>query len=382
MVRVGTYTVSSLLIVALVYKSVAPNLNFFNGRVAYGFEALMVNEFHNLQLTCVPPNLVPPYGNPANQGCSLPGSTPGTTIVNGDAYLQAQLTYSYSHLWRNVGIVFAFWAFFVVATLFGMEMILKPHKGGGDVNVYRKGGAPESVVEALEESKVVQDEERQQQDGAMREAKNEKQEDELQGIAKSETVFTWSGVNYTIPVKGGKRVLLSDVQGYVKPGRLTALMGGYHSIHTILTEESGAGKTTLLNCLAQRVSTGVITGEMLIDGRPLPKSFQRSTGYVEQLDIHEPTSTVREALRFSALLRQPKEVPREEKYDYVEKIIKLLEMEEIAEAIIGGGEAGLSVEQRKRVTIGVELASKPQLLLFLDEPTSGNCLQDEADGRS
>lgn len=117
---------------------------------------------------------------------------------------------------------------------------------------------------------------------------------------------------------------------------------------------------------------GVVTGEMLIDGRPLPRSFQRSTGYVEQLDIHEHTSTVREALQFSALLRQPKEVPRKEKYDYVEKIIKLLEIEEIAEAIIGTGEAGLSVEQRKRVTIGVELASKPQLLLFLDEPTSGS----------
>jgi ABC-type multidrug transport system ATPase subunit len=263
-----------------------------------------------------------------------------------------------------------------------MEMILKPHKGGGNVNVYRKGGAPESVVKALEESKVVEDEERQQQEGAMRQAKEEKQADELQGIAKSETLFTWNRVSYTIPVKGGKRVLLSDVQGYVKPGRLTALMGGNSPLHRVLTVESGAGKTTLLNCLAQRVSTGVITGEMLIDGRPLPKSFQRSTGYVEQLDVHEPTSTVREALRFSALLRQPKEVPREEKYDYVEKIIKLLEMEEIAEAIIGGGEAGLSVEQRKRVTIGVELASKPQLLLFLDEPTSGMSAMGVTDVRS
>jgi ATP-binding cassette, subfamily G (WHITE), member 2, PDR len=137
--------------------------------------------------------------------------------------------------------------------------------------------------------------------------------------------------------------------------------------------ESGAGKTTLLNCLAQRLSTGVVSGEMLVDGRPPPKSFQRSTGYVEQLDVHEPTSTVREALRFSALLRQPKEVPVEEKYAYVEKVIVLLEMEEIADAIIGGhdGGVGLSVEQRKRLTIGVELASKPQLLLFLDEPTSG-----------
>jgi ABC-type multidrug transport system ATPase subunit len=128
--------------------------------------------------------------------------------------------------------------------------------------------------------------------------------------------------------------------------------------------------------LAQRVSTGVITGEMLIDGCPLPKSFPRSTGYVEQFDVHEHTSTVREALQFSALLRQPKEVSKAEKFEYVEKIIKLLEMEEIAEAIIGTGGAGLSIEQRKRITIGVELASKPQLLLFLDEPTSGSHEKD------
>src|SRR5208282_6690876 len=96
--------------------------------LAYGFEALMVNEFHNLELLCVPPQLVPPYGTPTNQGCTLPGAVAGSPIVNGEAYLQAQLKYSYSHLWRNVGIILAFWAFFVLMTLFGMEMTLKPRK--------------------------------------------------------------------------------------------------------------------------------------------------------------------------------------------------------------------------------------------------------------
>lgn len=105
--------------------------------------------------------------------------------------------------------------------------------------------------------------------------------------------------------------------------------------------------------------------------RPLPKSFQRATGFAEQMDIHEPTATVRESLRFSALLRQPKEVPIQEKYDYCEKIIDLLEMRPIAGATVGSGGVGLNPEQRKRLTIAVELASKPELLLFLDEPTSG-----------
>lgn len=100
-------------------------------------------------------------------------------------------------------------------------------------------------------------------------------------------------------------------------------------------------------------------------------AFQRGTSYAEQLDVHESTQTVREALRFSADLRQPYEVPQSEKYAYVEEVISLLEMEDIADAIIGEPESGLAVEQRKRVTIAVELSAKPELLLFLDEPTSG-----------
>ena len=83
------------------------------------------------------------------------------------------------------------------------------------------------------------------------------------------------------------------------------------------------------------------------------------------------TQTVREALRFSAYLRQPHETPKAEKDAYVEEVISLLEMEDIADAIIGDPTLGLPVADRKRVTIGVELAAKPQLLLFLDEPSSG-----------
>lgn len=112
-------------------------------------------------------------------------------------------------------------------------------------------------------------------------------------------------------------------------------------------------------------------GDVLVDGVPKGKSFQRNTAYAEQLDLLEPNQTVREALRFSADLRQPISVPREEKYEYVEECLALLELDEIADAIIGSPDAGLDVAQRKRVTIGVELAAKPELLLFLDEPTSG-----------
>ena len=80
--------------------------------------------------------------------------------------------------------------------------------------------------------------------------------------------FTWERVNYIVPVPGGERLLLHDVYGYVKPGTLTALMGA-----------SGAGKTTCLDVLAQRKNIGVVTGDVLVDGRPLDSDFARGTAY-------------------------------------------------------------------------------------------------------
>lgn len=199
-----------------------------NFSVAHGFEALMVNEFHNLELICDSPNLIPSYGSLEHQGCALSGSTPGTNIVNGDSYLQALLSYSYSRLWTNIGIIFISWVFFVAITLVAMEMILKPHKRRGNVTIYRKGAALEHIQKALQDSSpATRDEEAQREEGFIMDmGRSERQNEDLQAIEKSETVFTWSGVSYVIPVKGGKKVLLDDVQGYVKPGRLTALMGG------------------------------------------------------------------------------------------------------------------------------------------------------------
>jgi len=80
---------------------------------------------------------------------------------------------------------------------------------------------------------------------------------------------------------------------------------------------------------------GVVTGDMFVNGKPLDSSFQRKTGYVQQQDLHLATATVRESLRFSAMLRQPKSVSKKEKYDYVEDVIKMLNMEDFAEAVVG-----------------------------------------------
>lgn len=104
---------------------------------------------------------------------------------------------------------------------------------------------------------------------------------------------------------------------------------------------------------------GVVSGDMLVDGCIRNDSFQRKTGYVQQQDLHLGTATVREALTFSALLRQPASTPEQDKIAYVDEVINLLEMHEYAEAVIGEIGGGLNVEQRKRLSIGVELAAKP-----------------------
>jgi ABC-type multidrug transport system ATPase subunit len=82
-------------------------------------------------------------------------------------------------------------------------------------------------------------------------------------------------------------------------------------------------------------------------------------------------ATVREALEFGAILRQPRGTLKSEKLAYVDTIIDLLEMRDIEHALIGIPKAGLGVEQSKRVTIGIELVARPSILIFLDEPTSG-----------
>ncbi|KAG6268971.1 hypothetical protein E4U49_006887 [Claviceps purpurea] len=349
--------------------------------IQYGFECLVANEFAGLDLECVPPYLVPqgPQASPQYQSCALKGSVSGQTSVDGSQYIQESFTYSRSHLWRNFGFLWAFFFFFVALTALGMEL-MKPNAGGGAITVFKRGQVPKKLEKTIESGgheNAAGDEESGPASHVTPGMAEESQDNEkghtggdgdgtkqggdtMDQVAKNETVFTFRDINYIIPYEQSERTLLKDVQGYVRPGKLTALMGA-----------SGAGKTTLLNALAQRLTFGTLKGEFLVDGRPLPKSFQRATGFAEQMDVHEPTATVREALQFSALLRQPRETPRQEKLDYCETIIDLLEMRDIAGAVIGEIGQGLDSEQRKRLTIGVELASKPELLMFLDEPTSG-----------
>ncbi|KAL4738230.1 ABC-2 type transporter-domain-containing protein [Aspergillus similis] len=323
--------------------------------IYYAFEAMIANEFHGRDFDCVA--FVPSYADLSGDSfsCSSLGSVAGERTVSGDSYIDFNYTYSYSHVWRNFGILLAFLIGFMAIYFLASELNSST-TSTAEALVFRRGHVPEYMrpgyIRPTDEEKAVT-----QSD--IKPSSPLPTDTDLP-LQPQRDIFTWRDVSYDIEIKGEPRRLLDNVSGWVKPGTLTALMG-----------VSGAGKTTLLDVLAHRTTMGVITGDMFVNGKGLDASFQRKTGYVQQQDLHLATATVRESLRFSALLRQPASVSIKEKYDYVEDVIKMLGMGDFAEAVVGTPGEGLNVEQRKLLTIGVELAAKPKLLLFLDEPTSG-----------
>mmetsp|Transcript_5800 Transcript_5800/g.5746 ORF Transcript_5800/g.5746 Transcript_5800/m.5746 type:complete len:1502 (-) Transcript_5800:142-4647(-) len=374
----GAMTPATVLLLAMViftgFVIPTPNMlgwsrwiNYINP-VAYVFEALMTNEFSGRDFECsqfVPTG--PSYANisPEQRICSTTGSRAGSNVVLGSEYLATSYQYYASHKWRNFGITVAFVVFF----LFIYIALTEFNKGSmqkGEVALFLKSSLKDQKKQSGKstatsndiENSAVPNEKISQRDQL---EANKQMEATNNALPSSNDIFHWRDLTYQVKIKKEDRVILNHVDGWVKPGQLTALMGS-----------SGAGKTTLLNCLSERVTTGVISdGVRMVNGHSLDSSFQRSIGYVQQQDLHLPTSTVREALRFSAHLRQPSSVTTKEKNDYVEYIIDLLDMYPYADALVGVAGEGLNVEQRKRLTIGVELVAKPKLLLFLDEPTSG-----------
>ncbi|KXH25655.1 ABC-2 type transporter [Colletotrichum nymphaeae SA-01] len=318
--------------------------------IFYAFEILIANEFHGREFVCS--EIIPAYTPLIGDSwiCSAVGSVAGQRTVSGDAFIETNYQYYYSHVWRNFGILLAFLFFFMIIYFVATELNSST-TSAAEVLVFQRGRVPAHLQDGVNRS--VTNEE-------MAVAKDQETEANVNSIPPQKDIFTWKDVVYDIEIKGEPRRLLDHVDGWVKPGTLTALMG-----------VSGAGKTTLLDVLAQRTTMGVITGDMFVNGKPLDASFQRKTGYVQQQDLHLATATVRESLRFSAMLRQPKTVSKEEKFAFVEEVIDMLNMRDFADAVVGVPGEGLNVEQRKLLTIGVELAAKPKLLLFLDEPTSG-----------
>ncbi|KAL2332424.1 hypothetical protein Fmac_020005 [Flemingia macrophylla] len=182
--------------------------------------------------------------------------------------------------------------------------------------------------------------------------------------------ITFDGIVYSVDMpqemkqqgaQDDKLVLLNGVSGAFRPGVLTALMG-----------VSGAGKTTLMDVLAGRKTGGYIEGSIKISGYPKKQeTFARISGYCEQNDIHSPRVTVYESLLYSAWLRLPSSIDSNTRLMFIEEVMELVELNRVRNSLVGlPGVNGLSTEQRKRLTIAVELVANPSII-FMDEPTSG-----------
>eukprot|EP01133_Synstelium_polycarpum_P008978 gene8978-10529_t len=321
--------------------------------IHYSFEGLMSNEHHGQSYGCTPSELVPNIHDPrfnqtfANGGFGQP-TVQLCPITNGDMFLKGLgMQENGWFKWVDLAIVCAFAIIFSVLMYY---FLLK-------IQFDERASNPEADKRQAKRQKKL---------AAAREAKIKVKSNKMAKVKKEIPIgcyMQWSDLTYEVDIKkDGKKErlrLLDGINGYVKPGMLLALMG-----------PSGAGKSTLLDVLAARKTGGHTKGNILINGEERTEFFTRTSAYVEQLDVLPPTQTVREALQFSAKTRLPQQMSLQEKFDFVENILETLSLLKIANRQIGAGEAGLSLSQRKRVNIGIELASDPQLL-FLDEPTSG-----------
>uniref|UniRef100_A0A2P2KVB5 ABC transporter G family member 12-like isoform X1 n=1 Tax=Rhizophora mucronata TaxID=61149 RepID=A0A2P2KVB5_RHIMU len=175
------------------------------------------------------------------------------------------------------------------------------------------------------------------------------------------THLVWEDLNVVLPKfgHGPTRWLLRGLHGHAEPGRIMAIMG-----------PSGSGKSTLLDALAGRLSRKVImTGNVLFNGKK--RKADCGVAYVTQEDVLLGTLTVRETITYSANLRLPSSMSKEEVQDVVEGIIIEMGLQDCADRLIGNWHMrGVSGGEKKRLSVALEILTKPHLL-FLDEPTSG-----------
>ena len=169
--------------------------------------------------------------------------------------------------------------------------------------------------------------------------------------------FSYSGLQFH--PRSAPKPILQDVTGSIERGTLTAVMGG-----------SGAGKSTFVRLLMGKITnTG---GAVMVNNSPGKiKRYKKLIGYVPQDDIVLPELTVYENILHSAQIRLPRTWTAAEIENHVNSVIECLELSHVRNSLVGSvGKPVISGGQRKRVSIGMELAAAP-MSIFLDEPTSG-----------
>lgn len=179
--------------------------------MAYAFKGIFSNEMKGLVFPCKGSGAIPfgqTYTNltSTQQACVLAGHKPGASLeVRGEDYLSSYYDYDTKLMNLDIVVVFLFWLLYIGLNCMAME--LYDLEGGGYTRqVYKRGKAPKQN----DANAVVQQADVELNVGSSLDS-------------KSSTTFTWKDVNYTVPVKGGTRLLLDKVEGWIKPGQMTAL---------------------------------------------------------------------------------------------------------------------------------------------------------------
>ncbi|XP_047264907.1 pleiotropic drug resistance protein 1 [Capsicum annuum] len=303
----------------------------------YSVNGILVNEFNGKKWKHIAPNETEPLG---------------TSVVSSRGFFPDAYWY-----WISIGALVGFTIIFNIAYSLALAY-LNPF------------GKPQATIS--EESENNEDSESSSQITSTTEGGSVGENQNKKGMVLpfEPHSITFDEVVYSVDMPPEMReqdtgdnrlVLLKGVSGAFRPGVLTALMG-----------VSGAGKTTLMDVLAGRKTGGYIDGSIKISGYPKKQeTFARISGYCEQNDIHSPYVTVYESLVYSAWLRLSHDVDEPKRLMFVEQVMDLVELTPLRSALVGlPGVNGLSTEQRKRLTIAVELVANPSII-FMDEPTSG-----------
>ncbi|KAI3509406.1 hypothetical protein L1887_24655 [Cichorium endivia] len=186
--------------------------------------------------------------------------------------------------------------------------------------------------------------------------------DKTEGNTINGLSLKWKDLCVTVPdgKNGGRRSILQGVTGYARPGEILAIMG-----------PSGSGKSTLLDALAGRLHSKTRqSGDILVNGFKKTLAYGTSA-YVTQDETLITSLTVRENVYYSAQLQLPNSMSKADKKERAEITIREMGLQDSMDTRIGGwGAKGLSGGQKRRVSICIEILTRPKLL-FLDEPTSG-----------
>eukprot|EP00442_Polarella_glacialis_P051142 CAMPEP_0115067726 /NCGR_PEP_ID=MMETSP0227-20121206/11565_1 /TAXON_ID=89957 /ORGANISM="Polarella glacialis, Strain CCMP 1383" /LENGTH=1459 /DNA_ID=CAMNT_0002453855 /DNA_START=67 /DNA_END=4446 /DNA_ORIENTATION=+ len=182
----------------------------------------------------------------------------------------------------------------------------------------------------------------------------------FRGLTKKAAVASVSFEDISLELPNGERIL-QGVSGEFRAGRMCAIMG-----------PSGAGKTSLMNVLCGKANYGRPAGIIRFNGKEGHyDDYKTVMGFVPQEDIVHEGLTVGEQIRFSAELRNSSGADAHHRKLITEDVLNVMQLDYIQNSLVGGLEQrGISGGQRKRVSIGLELAADPTML-FLDEPTSG-----------